>query len=140
MLPDSSEPSEREWLEGLRDPRPSSVREPPTNGFDPTAAYDVQRRKQPKLLGFVEMARALPWIVARFPGRVPDFVVTEDRQAVFDCVCGEVVYAAHNRFVDCPGDCGRTFAFVGTQVRVHRECGHTLEFVGDRVILPGLKR
>jgi hypothetical protein len=95
-------------------------REPPVNP-DPLAYYDFLWRKQPKRLGFLDFCRAIPGFVGQFPGRVPVERLTIDQpgdQAIFECVCGEVVYATLNRMEDCPGACGRIFAFTGEGVCV----------------------
>lgn len=98
-------------------------REPPVR-TDPLAKYDMLWRKQPKRLGFLECARAIPGFIGQFPGRVPEERLTIDHageQAIFECVCGEIVYANFNRMEVCPGGCGRTFAFIGQRVCVRRE-------------------
>jgi hypothetical protein len=96
-------------------------REPPVNR-DPLATYDFLFRKQPKRLGFLEFTRSIPGFLGQFPGRVPEDRLTieaDGSQVIFECVCGEVVQATFNRIEDCPGECGRIFAFTGSRVCVH---------------------
>lgn len=102
------EPAARERVEPVR--------------FDPLARYDALYRKQPKRIGFMEVVRAVPALLAQFPGRVPSErwkVLDDDDQAVFDCVCGEIVHAPPNALTDCVG-CERSFAFVGSQILVSK--------------------
>jgi hypothetical protein len=109
--------------ERIEVPVESFRREPPVNP-DPLASYDALWRKQPKRLGFLEFCRAIPGFVGQFPGRVPEDRITldhKDGQAIFECVCGEVVYAPVNHIEACHGACGRTFAFTGREVCVRRE-------------------
>lgn len=93
--------------------------------IDPLATYDALGRKAPKrLFGFLEVCRAVPGFLGQFPGRVPGdrwIPDADGSRAIFDCVCGEVVEANFNQIEDCPGACGRTFAYVGREVCVRRE-------------------
>jgi hypothetical protein len=95
-------------------------REPPVNR-DPLATYDALWRKQPKRLGFLDFCRAIPGYVGQFPGRVPEDRITLDQdgqQAIFECVCGEVIHAPVNTIEACQGACGRSFAFTGQSICV----------------------
>jgi hypothetical protein len=99
--------------------QPRRTRERPVT-LDPTAVYDVQWRKLPKKIGFIELARGVPALFAEFTGEVPaGRVVWQEGQAIFDCACGEVIYANENTITDCV--CKRSFVPIGGRVLVRKE-------------------
>lgn len=99
--------------------RPTSRRELPVNP-DPLATYDALGRKVPKRLGFLEVARGLPWIVGEFDKVVPPRFVTHHENSTsvtVACVCGTAVLCAFNRVTECPS-CSRDFVNFDATVRV----------------------
>ena len=88
--------------------------------LDPAANYDGIGRKVPQRLGFMQFARAIPGYVNQFTGRVPSEFIAQIETDIVEiaCPCGNTPRCPINQPTAC--DCGRTFAYLGGEVRVAR--------------------
>lgn len=91
--------------------------QPPAN-LDHAATYDLLWRKQPHRLGFIQMARAMPFLAAAVGPKIPpEFWAKVDTDTVqVSCPCGKTPQLQWNLTNVCP--CNRVYVYIGGDVRV----------------------